>query len=426
MGIKRDLDSAAFAGRLVVHHRALRSGLALGTLLIASGCATEVVVGENTPCDGGLLACPTSSRRPVCVDLATSPVHCGACGVGCPRGTCAEGRCCESFACGGRCFSARREVRRARVGVETVVVHPADFDADGRDDLFLSTNGESLVWLIWGRADGQLVDIDSYSWGKPGYWLGSGDLDGDGHLDALLLPDDERTGEHLELRVRFGDGRRRFERERRYPITGANPTFAAVYDVNGDGLSDVLLLSVRQRCVLLLRGLPGGALSDPRCAVRVDDATTDGPAFVSLGRDARGSSHWLSEGAIRRDGLRPLVRWVFARDGASLERVEPIDEESSRVMTRSSVVRAASGQRMAIRFEVDGTPSSRRAWIRGIQPDLSVTSCEQASLDPQTDGASSEYVLSAGDFDGDGRTDFFGLTSLCPGCPGMLYAHLGR
>jgi hypothetical protein len=339
---------------------------------------------------------------------------------------CAEGVCCEGFACAGRCFSARREVHSARVGVETVQVHPADFDADGRDDLFVSTNGENSVSIYWGRSDGELVDVDLYHWGKPGYWLGSGDIDNDGHLDALLLSDDAQTGEHRTLKVRFGDGRRGFERERVYGPTGYNPTFAAAADVNADGLTDVLMLAWRQECVILMLGLGGGELSEPRCVHRVQDATEGGPTFVFLGRDAQGRGHWLGEGSRGSNGLRPIERWVFSPDGSTLDRIESVPEQELRQYTLASVVRAAGDQRMVLRFEVDGTSASRRAWIRSIQPDLSLTSCDRPALDLQTDGAATEFVMSAGDFDGDRRMDYFGLTSLCTGCAGMLYAHLGR
>lgn len=362
----------------------------------------------------------------MCADLSTSAVHCGACGTGCPRGVCAEGVCCEGFACAGRCFSARREVRSARVGVETVWVHPADFDADGRDDLFVSTNGENSVSIYWGRSDGALLDVDRYQWGKPGYWLGSGDIDNDGHLDALLLPDDQQTGEHLSLKVLFGDGRRGFERERAYVPTGYNPTFAEAADVNADGLTDVLMLAWRQGCVILMLGLGGGELSEARCVLRVEDATEGAPSFAFLGRDAQGRAHWLGEGVRGSNGLRPIERWALSRDATTMERVESVPETELRQYTRTSIVRGANGQRMALRFEVDGTLASRRAWIRSVQPDLSLTSCDRPALDLQTDGAGTEIVISAGDFDGDRRTDFFGLTSWCTGCAGMLYAHLGR
>ncbi|MFO0560066.1 MAG: FG-GAP-like repeat-containing protein [Polyangiales bacterium] len=396
---------------------------ALSTVAL-SACAADVSLGENNACALGLVACPTSDGRPVCVDLATNPIHCGACGSGCPRGACAEGLCCESFACAGRCWAARRDIRSARVGVETVWVHPADFDGDGRDDLFVSTNRESSVSIYWGRADGELTEVDTFQWGQPGYWLGSGDIDNDGRLDALLLPGDE-MGEHLSLKVRFSDGRRGFERERSYATIGFNPTFAATGDVNGDQLTDVLLLGERQHCVFLMRGLGGGDLSEPRCVYPVRDATVDAPTFIALGRDAQGRSHWLGEGALTSTGRRAMERWVFSSDGASIERVEPVAEDDLRQYTRASSVRVGA-QRMVLRFEVDGTPRSRRVWMRSLAPDLSMTPCSRPAIDLQIDGAGGETVVSAGDFNGDGLVDYFGLTAWCAWCSGMLYAHLGR
>jgi hypothetical protein len=313
------------------------------------------------------------------------------------------------------------------VGVETVAIAAADFDADGRDDLFLSTNGENSVSFVWGRADGELTDVDTYQWGKPGYWVGAGDIDNDGRLDALMLPDDAMSGEHLELHVRFGDGRRDFSRLRRYVTTGFNPTFASVADIDGDGLNDVLLLASRQRCVVLLRGLGGqGDLAEGRCIHRVEDADHDGPTFVSLGRDSDGRTHLLSEGARRSSGPRSLERWVLARDAGRVERVEPLTGLPEQYYSRASLTRAAGAQRIVARFDVDGAGRDRAPLLFTLSDDLSLRRCDATRVALQTDGAGVELPVTAGDFDGDGRLDHFGLTSWCSNCAGMLYAHLAR
>lgn len=311
------------------------------------------------------------------------------------------------------------------VGVETVWIHSTDFDADGKDDLFLSTNGENSVSIVWGRADGALTDVDTYVWGKPGYWLGSGDIDNDGHLDALLLPDVGAIGAPGLLRVHFGDGRRRFERERDYRAPGFDAVFAAVADVDGDRLHDVLLLGARQRCVWLMRGLGGGDLSEPRCIHRFEESGALPPSFTMLGRDAQGRAHALSYGAPDERQRRPLVRWVFAANASAIERIDTI-ESGSASFGLVSIVKGASGQRVALRIEADPNPRRAQLWLRTIGADLTVRECERSTVALQTDGAGPEQLLTSGDFDGDGKVDHFGLTSWCTRCPGMLYVHLGR
>lgn len=404
-------------------HRAAIGGW---VLVSVAACSSATRVGENIPCEAGLEACPSSSGRPVCVALESDPIHCGACGRGCPRGVCAGGVCCEGSACAGRCQASQFEVQSATVGVETVAIAVADFDRDGLDDLFVATNGESRVLFFWGRRDGALVEGETYRWGKPGYWIGAGDLDNDGNLDALLLPDDDVTGAHLGMRVRFGDGRRGFDRDRWFETTGYNPVAGWVADVDHDGLNDALLLAPTQRCLLLLRGLGEGALSEARCVRRIEDATDYGPSLTRLGDDAQGRSVWLSEGRSATGGYRPVERWTFAPDGASVERVDPIAGLSAEFNYRSALTRGAAGRPLLVRFGVPHTATSPLASPHAVDASLTLSGCDAPPLLAQRDAAGGEAILSAGDFDGDGRVDYFGLTSFCTGCPGTLFAHLAR
>ena len=90
-----------------------RRGALLGVLAALAG---SVGVAEGrTRCAAGLRRCKAGTKKP-CVDLATDPAHCGACGNACAVGeTCAAGVCtgsctpscngsqCGDDGCGGTC-----------------------------------------------------------------------------------------------------------------------------------------------------------------------------------------------------------------------------------------------------------------------------------------------------------------------------------
>lgn len=195
----------------------------------------------------------------------------------------------------------------------------ADWDGDGKTEVFLLSSDEKQVGVTTLDANGrlpfpQLVPLNA----KP-LALTAGRLKADGKPALIVVQEreekkpgkdgKEETSTIRELVVRAADGKQ--TAQKLAESFKGNPTTVAVHDANQDGLPDVVLLTPYEKIkVLVQRQEPkDGALFD-EVDVNPPGGTTDQPWLALADVDGDGKSELL---LAQRNFLRAVV---LATDGA--------------------------------------------------------------------------------------------------------------
>jgi hypothetical protein len=121
-----------------------------------------------------------------------------------------------------------------------------DFNEDGRDDILVSSSNLLLVTTT--GADGFATARDvpfSHTNNYGGATAEVGDINGDGHLDVVLIHDDYSNNDGINdgdvLEVFFGDGKGSLTVQPRVIMGRRGSTLAGIGDFDGDGKLDLLL-----------------------------------------------------------------------------------------------------------------------------------------------------------------------------------------
>lgn len=174
-------------------------------------------------------------------------------------------------------------------------IHTGDIDGDGHlDAVFCSATGST----VWARGDGAGgFELAGTVASTPFGGFGAArearlvDLDGDGHLDVVLL-------RPLALEIEKGDGLGGFTLLQSFPVPSGSPllTSLTVGDLDGDGNEDVGFLGAN---VLVSYGIGDGTLEAPQAVgfpspvetVEFADANDDGrlDLFVGYEKNSVGS-----------------------------------------------------------------------------------------------------------------------------------------
>ena len=133
-----------------------------------------------------------------------------------------------------------------------------DLNEDGLPDV-VSSDGKApdLLRVLLGQGGGTMAPGGTFAVGKR---ITSGtvaDLDGDGHLDAVVTSRNEGV-----VFVLLGDGNGAFAPATAYP-SGSSPRDVIVLDVDGDGILDLVTVNAGDSTVAVLPGLGSGTFGPP-------------------------------------------------------------------------------------------------------------------------------------------------------------------
>jgi hypothetical protein len=192
----------------------------------------------------------------------------------------------ETASCGPR-LRLQAEYYGWSVSGVAECVAVGDWDEDGRPDVAVVHAGTTLTTLL-GRPGFQLASRQDIPLDNTPHWVVAHDMNGDGHLDLVVTGDGG-------ARVLAGDGKGTFRETERFAGEGGR---AAVGDLDGDGIPDIVLASSLPYLTVIFRGtgqtlqLPGGEYS-----VVLADFDHDGDLDVaSFNIPTYGPIVWLNDG----------------------------------------------------------------------------------------------------------------------------------
>lgn len=126
----------------------------------------------------------------------------------------------------------------------------ADFNGDGNADLVYVQGSGDTVAIALSNGDGTFASpVTSYAGSGPGAFA-VGDFNGDAELDVVVA-NTGRNGPGQNLAVLLGNGDGTFRSPNLYTV-GGTPNSIIVADLDGDGRSDIAVISTDKRVTVLV------------------------------------------------------------------------------------------------------------------------------------------------------------------------------
>lgn len=236
------------------------------------------------------------------------------------------------------------------VGVRPRALALGDLNGDGAADVLTANSGDHTVSVLLQTRPAQAV---AFSPGRPVFVnllpsaLATGDLDGDGGLDAVVA---NQLSSDVSVLLNSRSGRLSKSPQRDYPVQ-REPTAVALADVDRDGDLDLLVRSDSETRLVVLKNVAGGypmseqisvALPVAATAMAVEDLDGNGaPDVILAGSDGAVRVLW-NDGHGKLDA--PEAQSVRVASGLTALAVGDLDRDGR----ADAVVSTASEQRIYI------------------------------------------------------------------------------
>jgi hypothetical protein len=277
-------------------------------------------------------------------------------------------------------------------GADTVL---ADFDSDGRLDVLAA--GVGLVLLNRG---GGVFDPSAEVVAGGVETVATGDVDGDGHQDAVLIDRD-----WFWIYVALGNGDGTFREAVRYE-TARRSDAVTLADMNGDGRPEILTANRNGEDIGVMFNDGAGAFSQQYLYK------------VALGPVA------IATGDVNGDGVLDVVTANDEGEAMSVVLGEGDGTLGSAqaVVSRITPQSAASG-------DADGDGDIDLVVLRGDTPTIDYferTASGLRGYGVEIPAGRRPFAVRMQDLNGDGRADMQVLNQLCCGTSGTLAVHLSN
>ncbi|MGN6430812.1 MAG: FG-GAP repeat domain-containing protein, partial [Gaiellaceae bacterium] len=281
-------------------------------------------------------------------------------------------------------------------GAQTCSLASADFNGDGSPDLAVAISSGSAVAILLGDGSGHFSAAPGSPVPVGGTPEGvvSADVNGDGRPD-LVVPVADSTGRITGIEVLLGDGAGGFVPAPGSPVLflAGDSLAVAAADLNGDGKVDLAVANTALNEVQVLLGDGSGSFAEPVSVESLPDP------------------HAIGVGDVDGNGTPDLA--VLGTNGVSILLGDGTGHFAA---APGSPVHCVGDDLLVADLNGDGTPdlavANADAGAISVEMASGGGRFRQAAYAPFSAGY--PLLLSAADFEGDGKTDIVALT---PGAP---------